>query len=125
MQLIKPVFKAGLGGRLGSGRQWMSCIEVDDLASMAVDALHNVSLSGPLNAVMPSPVTNADFTKAAAKAAHRPALFPAPSFALRLGLGDLSHLLLDSQRILPKRFQEQGFAYRFKDVDSALCEVFR
>ncbi len=125
MQLIKPVFKAGLGGRLGSGRQWMSCIEVDDLASMAVEALHNVSLSGPLNAVMPSPVTNADFTKAAAKAAHRPALFPAPSFALRLGLGDLSHLLLDSQRILPKRFQEQEFAYRFKDVDSALCEVFR
>jgi NAD dependent epimerase/dehydratase family enzyme len=74
---------------------------------------------------MPEPVTNGDFTKAAARAAHRPALFPAPAFALRLGLGDLSHLMLDSQRVIPKRLANFGFHYRFGTVDSAMKEVFR
>ncbi|KAB2640708.1 MAG: TIGR01777 family protein [Verrucomicrobia bacterium] len=125
MNLIKPAFRAGLGGRLGSGRQWMSCIEVGDLASMVMECLHNDAIRGPMNAVMPSPVTNAVFTKAAARASHRPALFPAPTFALRLALGDLSHVMLDSQRIIPKNFTGQNFTYRFKDVDSAMQEVFR
>jgi len=125
MQLIKPVFRAGLGGRLGSGRQWMSCIEVDDLSAMVVESLRNQSISGPMNAVMPDPVTNSDFTKVAGKAAHRPALFPAPAFALRLGLGDLSHLLLDSQRIIPKRFARLHFPYRFENLGAAMGEVFR
>lgn len=125
MKLIKPLFRMGLGGRLGSGRQWMSCIEVDDLASMVMVCLHDDSISGPMNAVMPEPVTNDGFTKAAARAAHRPALFPAPAFALRLGLGDLSHLMLDSQRVLPKRLSDFGFYYRFGTVESAMKEVFR
>lgn len=125
MKLIKPLFRMGLGGRLGSGRQWMSCIEVDDLASMVMACLHDDSISGPMNAVMPEPVTNGEFTKTAARAAHRPALFPAPAFALRLGLGDLSHLMLDSQRVIPKRFADFGFHYRFGTVDSAMKEVFR
>ena len=125
MQLIKPVVRAGLGGRLGSGRQWMSCIEVEDLASMVIECLHNDSISGPVNAVMPHPVTNEEFTKAAGKAAHRLTLFPAPSFAIRLGLGDLSHLLLDSQRVIPKRFQQIQFPYRYETVGDAMKEVFR
>jgi len=125
MRLISPVFRLGLGGRLGSGRQWMSCIEVDDLASMVMACLHDETFSGPVNAVMPEPVTNAEFTKAAARAAHRPALFPAPAFALRLGLGDLSHLMLDSQRVIPERLADFGFQYRFGTVDSAMKEVFR
>ena len=125
MRLIKPVFRMGLGGRLGSGRQWMSCIEIADLAAMVMTCLHDGSISGPVNAVMPEPVTNGDFTKAAARAAHRPALFPAPAFALRLGLGDLSHLMLDSQRVIPKRLADFGFHYRFGTVDSAMKEVFR
>ena len=125
MKLIKPVFQAGLGGRLGSGRQWMSCIEVDDLAAMAVECLHNRSISGPVNAVMPDPVTNALFTKEAARAAHRLALFPAPAFVLRLALGDLSHLMLDSIRIVPKRFTELGFHFRYGNVGAAMDEVFR
>jgi len=125
MKLIKPVFQAGLGGRLGSGRQWMSCIEIQDLAAMAVECLHNESINGPINAVMPEPATNSLFTKEAARAAHRPALFPAPAFALRLALGDLSHLMLDSQRIVPKRFTELGFPYRFGNVGAAMEEVFR
>lgn len=125
MRLIKPVFRMGLGGRLGSGRQWMSCIEIADLAAMVMTCLHDGSISGPVNAVMPEPVTNGDFTKAAARAAHRPALFPAPAFALRLGLGDLSHLMLDSQRVVPKRLADFGFHYRFGTVESAMKEVFR
>lgn len=125
MKLIKPLFCMGLGGRLGSGRQWMSCIEVDDLASMVMVCLHDDSISGPMNAVMPEPVTNDGFTKAAARAAHRPALFPAPAFALRLGLGDLSHLMLDSQRVIPKRFANMGFRYRFDGIEAAMREVFR
>jgi hypothetical protein len=78
-----------------------------------------------MNAVMPEPVTNADFTKAAARAVHRPALFPAPAFALRLALGDLSHLMLDSQRVIPKRFANMRFHYRFDGIGAAMREVFR
>ena len=125
MQLIKPVFRLGVGGRLGSGRQWMSCIEVEDLAAMVSTCLHDVQFTGPVNAVMPEPVTNSDFTRAAAHAARRPALFPAPAFALRLGLGDLSHLLLDSQRVVPGRFLQAGFPYRFAKVGAAMEEIFR
>ena len=121
----KPVFRAGLGGNLGSGRQWMSCIEIDDLAVMVLECLHNDSISGPMNAVMPEPVTNAEFTKAAGRAAHRPAFFPAPAFALRLMLGDLSHLMLDSQRIIPKRFEGLSFPYQYRNAGAAMTEVFR
>jgi len=125
MKLIKPLFHMGLGGRLGSGRQWMSCIEVDDLASMVMVCLHDDSISGPMNAVMPEPVTNAEFTKAVSRAVHRPAFLPAPAFALRLMLGDLSHLLLDSQRVVPVRFTGHGFRYRFDSVGAAMEEIFR
>jgi len=125
MNLIKPVFRLGLGGRLGSGSQWMSCIEVEDLAAIVMECLHNDTLKGPVNAVMPEPVTNSKFTMSAARAAHRPALFPAPAFALRLALGDLSHLMLDSQKVLPNRLMESGFRYQFESVSSAMEEVFR
>lgn len=125
MRLIKPLFRLGLGGRLGSGSQWMSCIEVDDLAGMVMECLHDDSIGGALNAVMPQPVTNREFTASVARAAGRPALLPAPAFALRLALGDLSHLMLDSQRVLPRRFAEAGFRYRFDSVESAMREVFR
>lgn len=124
MGLIKPLFRAALGGRLGSGRQWMSCIEVGDLSAAAALCLREEGIRGAVNAVMPRSVTNADFTRAAARAAHRPALFPAPAFALRAALGDLSHLLLDSQRVVPRRLEALGFGYRFATVDSAMGEVF-
>jgi uncharacterized protein (TIGR01777 family) len=125
MKLIRPLFRLGLGGRLGDGKQWMSCIEVDDLASMVLKCLHDDSIRGPVNAVMPDPITNEGFTRAAAHAARRPAFFPAPAFALRMILGDLSHLLLDSQRVVTKGQAARGFHYRFGTVDSAMEEVFR
>ena len=124
MKLIAPVFRSGLGGRLGSGRQWMSCIEVRDLADIIMECLRNDSLHGPVNAVMHRPVTNRDFTRLLAQAARRPAPFPAPAFALRLLLGDLSHLLLDSQRNIPSRLKDLGFPYRAGTVQEALKQVF-
>ena len=120
MRMIKPVFRLALGGRLGSGRQWMSCIEVGDLAAIVTTCLHDGSISGPVNAVMSEPVTNAEFTQAVARAVHRPAFFPVPAFVLRLALGDLSHLLLDSQRVVPGVLRGKGYHYRFPEVATAL-----
>ena len=124
MGLIGPVFRAGLGGRLGSGRQWISCIAVEDLASMIGESLHNDVISGAMNAVMPDPVTNAEFTSTVAHALHRPALLPTPAWGLRLTLGDLSSLLLDSQRIVPSRFMALGYSYRSPTLKEALSDVF-
>lgn len=120
MKLIGPVFRAGLGGRLGSGRQWMSCVHVDDVAGMIHWAIREPSVSGPVNAVMPEPVTNADFTRSLASAVHRPAIFPAPAFILRAALGELSHVMLDSARVVPAVAQKLGYAYKFPTLPEAL-----
>ena len=125
MKRILPVFRAGLGGRLGSGRQWMSCIHVDDIAGLALWAIGTESVRGPLNGVLPRPVTNADFTRTLARAVHRPALLPAPSFVLRAVLGAMSSLLLDSSRVRPAVAEKLGYRYEFGDVAAALDEVAR
>ncbi len=123
MKLVGPVFKAGVGGRLGDGQQWMSCVHVDDVAGIILHALESETVSGPLNAVVPEPVRNVTFTQAAAKASHRPAVIPAPALLLKITLGELSHLLLDSQRVLPKATLASGYKFRFPNVASALTAV--
>jgi uncharacterized protein (TIGR01777 family) len=123
MKRLLPVFRAGLGGRLASGRQWMSCIHVDDIAGLALWAIETEALRGPLNGVMPHPVTNADFTRIVARAVHRPAFLPAPSFVLRAVLGDMSSLLLDSSRVRPAVAENLGYRYDFSDVAEAVDEV--
>lgn len=120
MRLIRPVFRMGLGGRLGSGKQWMSCIHVEDVAGMILWAIHQEAVSGPVNAVMNDPVTNAEFTRAVASSVRRPALFPAPAFLLKTLLGDLSHVLLDSVRVLPAVAWKSGYSYRFPTLPAAL-----
>lgn len=125
MKMVLPVFRAGLGGRLGRGRQWMSCIHLDDVAGMALWAAGNEAIRGPLNAVMPRPVTNADFTRAMARAVHRPALLPAPSFLLRLVLGRMASMLLESSRVLPAVAERYGYSYVFRELDAALAQVAR
>lgn len=125
MKRVLPVFRAGLGGRLGSGRQWMSCVHVDDLAGLALWAIATETVSGPLNGVMPQPVTNADFTRALARAVHRPAILPAPAFLLRAALGDMASLLLDSSRVRPAVAEKFAYRYEFSGVAEALEEVAR
>lgn len=122
LAVMKKPFAAGLGGKLGSGRQWMSCIHVADVAGIVLAAIGNPAFSGAVNAVQPQPVTNAEFTDTLGQALRRPTLLPAPEFVLRLALGDFSHLLLDSQRILPGRLGELGYALRFPDVKGALLD---
>ena len=120
MRLIGPLFKLGLGGKLGSGRQWMSCIHVDDVAGMILWALVNNTVRGPLNAVNPDPVRNSEFTQILARVLHRPAIFPAPAFALRLALGELSRLLLDRVRVLPTKALALGYRYRHPTLEEGL-----
>ncbi|MBJ7258617.1 MAG: TIGR01777 family oxidoreductase [Chthoniobacterales bacterium] len=125
MKLILPVFSAGLGGRLGSGKQWMSCIHVDDVAGLALWAIENETILGPLNAVMPQPLTNAAFTREVARAVHRPAIVPVPSFFLRLCLGRAACMLLDSSRVRPAVAEKSGYPYAFSGVKAALEAVTR
>lgn len=114
-------FKLGLGGRLGSGKQWMSWIALEDVVGSIRAALADERFSGPVNIVAPNPVQNADFTRALASALRRPALFPAPPFALRLALGEMAdELLLASQRARPQKLLASGFSFRYPDLESAL-----
>jgi len=124
MRLIGPVFRAGLGGNLGNGKQWMSPVHVEDVAGMVLHAIQSQALSGPLNAVIPTPVRNSEFTREAGRAAGRPAILPAPAFAIRGVLGELSQLLLESQRVIPAVADQSGYAFRFKDLRTALTDVF-
>jgi uncharacterized protein (TIGR01777 family) len=121
---LKLPFSLGLGGRLGDGRQWMSWIHRDDLVALIVYLLDHPTLQGPFNGTAPEPVTNADFTRALARALRRPALLPMPAFALRLALGEMAGLLLGGQRVLPQRALEAGFEFRYPTLPAALDEIF-
>jgi len=123
LRLMKPAFSTGLGGKLGSGDQWMSCVHVADVAGMLLAAAENSSFSGPVNSVMPEPVTNSEFTKTLGNVLHRPTFIPAPGFALKMALGDFSHLLLDSQRIVSKRIDELGYTMKFPYLETALLDA--
>jgi uncharacterized protein len=117
-----PIFRRGLGGRLGSGRQWMSWISLDDAVSAVFFLLERPSLGGAFNFTSPNPVTNAGYTHALAARLHRPALLPAPAFALRLALGEIANeALLSSARVLPARLTAAGFAFAHPSLDDALA----
>lgn len=120
---LLPPFRLGLGGRLGSGRQWMPWVHWQDLVGMFDHLLLHPQLHGPYNACAPEPVRNADFTRALAQALRRPALLPAPAWALRLLLGEMSTLLLGGQRLLPRRLQEAGYRWQHPQLDAALQDL--
>lgn len=114
-------FRFGLGGVLGNGRQYMGWIAIEDLVRAIVHAIDHEDLSGPVNAVSPSPITNAEFTAALGRVLHRPTPFPVPAFALRALLGEMANeLLLASQRAEPARLQASGFSYRHPNLEEAL-----
>lgn len=119
-------FKLGAGGRLSSGKQWMSWITLEDVVGIIRFAIENNAVRGAANVVAPQPVQNSDFTKALAKALHRPALFPAPAFALRLALGEMADaLLLSSQRVQPQKLQQLGYSFLHTELQSALTSVLQ
>lgn len=120
LRMIRPLFRAGLGGNLGSGRQWMSCVHVEDVAGMILWALRNPDVAGPVNVVMPEPVRNSEFTRALAASVRRPAVFPVPAFVLRMALGGLSHVMLDSSRVRPGMALRLGYPYKFPTLPAAL-----
>jgi uncharacterized protein (TIGR01777 family) len=120
-----PVFRAGLGGKLGNGRQWWSWITIDDLVSAIRFALQNAEVSGAVNFVGPNPVTNAEFTKVLGEVMHRPTIFPVPRFALHVAMGKeaAEETALASLRVLPKRLLEFGYQFAHADLRAALQNV--
>jgi uncharacterized protein (TIGR01777 family) len=122
-KMLAP-FKFGAGGKLGSGQQWMSWVALEDVVGILRLAIENNSVRGPINIVSPQPLQNAEFTKVLAKAMHRPALFPAPAFALRLALGEMADaLLLSSQRVQPRAIEKLGYRFLQADLTSALTTI--
>ena len=120
---LVPLFKLGAGGRLGSGRQWMAWVHVEDLIRLLVFAAENSSLRGPVNGTAPNPVSNRGFTRALGQAVRRPALFPAPAFGLRLALGEFAEVLLASQRVVPKAAVDAGFQFQYSTIGTALSDL--
>jgi uncharacterized protein len=124
LKQMLPIFRMAAGGRLGSGRQWMSWIALPDLIRAILHTLKAETLKGPVNMVAPSPVTNADFTRALGQAVHRPAILPAPAFALRLAFGEMAdEALLASARAVPERLLNSGFRFDSPDISAALRAV--
>lgn len=118
-------FKLALGARLGDGKQWMSWVHIDDYVAMVLRLLNDASLNGAFNMTAPVPVTNAEFTQTLAQTLHRPALFVAPSFALKLAMGERACLLLEGQQVIPKRLESSGFQFAHPRLDGALQDLLK
>jgi len=116
-------FKLGIGGRIGSGKQWMSWIHLQDAVNLVLFALENNKVQGALNATAPQPVTNAEFTIELARVLHRPAIFPVPPFALRLMFGEMADILLGGQRVLPVAAQAAAFEFQYPELTPALANL--
>lgn len=114
-------FRMGLGGRIGSGRQWWSWIHIEDLVAAVWHVMQARTVRGPVNLTASNPVTNSEFTKALAQALHRPAILPMPAFAARLALGEFADEgLLASARVVPRKLPESGFEFKYAGLDEAL-----
>ncbi len=116
LKALKPVFRLGLGATLGNGRQWVSWVDVRDVARLAVFVLENPQARGVFNATSPVPLRNSDFTWAVARRFQRRAVFRAPAWLLKQVFGPLSGMFLDSQRVLPRRVEELGFQFEHRGV---------
>ncbi|PWV70475.1 TIGR01777 family oxidoreductase [Halomonas sp. A11-A] len=123
LQKMLPPFKFGLGGRFGTGRQFIPWIHREDLVRAILFLLDNDELEGPFNGSAPHPVTNAEFTRTLAKQLRRPAIFPVPAIVLETAFGEMSRLLLTGADMRPKRLQEAGFQFRFETLDAALADI--
>jgi uncharacterized protein len=126
LQKMLTPFKLGVGGRVGSGEQYMSWVTLDDVVGVIYFALTNETLHGPVNVVAPEAVTNLEFTKALGHVLSRPTLFPAPAFALRLAFGEMADaLLLSSARVEPLRLKESGYSFQYPELEGALRHMLK
>lgn len=123
LEAMLPLFNLGLGGRLGRGAQWWSWIHIDDLVRVIRHAIDDSSMEGPVNAVAPAPVRQAELARTLGRVMHRPAFLPAPAFAVRLALGGFAAELLASRRVLPKRLLESDFELEHPELEGALRDA--
>ncbi|MBD2175337.1 TIGR01777 family protein [Pseudanabaena sp. FACHB-1998] len=119
-----PIFQVGGGGKIGSGKQWFSWVHRDDLVELIIFAVKNNQIIGAVNATAPQPVTNEDFTVAFSKAIKRPAFLPVPAAALILVFGEGATVLLDGQKVLPKKAEINQFAFKYPQIEAALGQIF-
>jgi hypothetical protein len=120
LKAILPIFRLGIGGKLGNGKQWVSWIHIDDLVKLLVFAADNASVTGVLNASSPQPVTNAQFTNALSLALHRPSFVPVPKFALKFVMGEVADFLFNSSRVIPAAAEQAGFRFEYPAIEPAL-----
>ena len=119
-------FKLGVGGKVGDGRQWMSWIDIQDMVGAIHHILKTDLLHGPVNMVAPRPVTNVEFTRTLASVLSRPAIFPLPSFAVKLAFGEMGEtILLGSQRVEPTRLIMSGYPFRFRELRTSVEEILK
>jgi uncharacterized protein (TIGR01777 family) len=118
-----PLFKKFIGGPIGSGQQWFSWVHIKDLAEAFAFLMKYPEISGPVNVCSPNPVKNRDLAKALGKALHRPSFMPTPAFMIKLVLGEFGSVILEGQRVLPRRLLKQGFTFKYSDIDKALQNI--
>ena len=123
LEKMVPMFKWGLGGKLGSGKQWFPWIHVEDVAGIIDWAIKTPSANGVYNVTAPNPVTNGQFTDALAASLGRWAILPAPKFGLRIALGEFANSLFFSQRVIPQRAVAEGYKFQFSKLDDALKDA--
>ena len=120
---MMPVFKRGMGGKLGNGKQWFPWVHIFDLTRALYFLSRKKEIKGPVNICSPKPVTNEHFTHALGRALNRPTLFRVPGFGLKLRFGEAANVLLASQRCIPKVLHEAGFEFKFEDIEAALADI--
>ena len=125
LEKMIPLFKFGLGGKLGSGKQWFPWIHVTDLAKLTHWAIHTPTAEGAFNATAPTPVRNVEFTQQLAKAVGRWAVLPAPKFGLKLALGEFADSLFFSQNVVPEKAMAEGFEFQFATLQTALADIIK
>lgn len=125
LQQMLPLFRMGLGGRLGKGAQYMPWIHRHDMVEALIHLLENPELEGAFNMTAPNPVTNSEFTRTLGRVMHRPAMLPAPSPALKLALGEMARLLLTGQRAVPEKLLNSGYQFHYPELEAALKEAIQ
>ncbi len=118
-----PLFKKCIGGPIGSGKQWFSWVHIKDLVEAFAFLLRHPEISGPVNVCSPNPIRNGDLAKALGKALHRPSFIPAPAFMVKLVLGEFGSVILEGQRVIPKRLLENGFVFEYPTIEKALQNI--